>query len=157
MLDSFGDLRFDDSDLLRRCMRDVAQCLDRLRQVSRFPAARTGQAEAPQPGRAERSADDDIPWELEERLINMPLRRPRHLAEKARLELEKLYDTLLDLLSRGGALEEREQLYQNLKSVEACRDCVRSVCKVLEEVDKRLKAEEIPVLYGPPPFFMYEK
>lgn len=154
LLDSFGLLRHDDSDLLDRCLEDVNTCLDSLPQVSRFLAARAGQTETPQPGRT----DDDIPRDVEERLRNMPLRGPRTQAEKTRLELEKLYDTLLALLGRGGAREEeREQLYQNLKTVEVCRDRVRSVCKVLEEVDNRLKATVIPVLYGPPPFFMYEK
>ncbi len=152
VIDDSGDVRdIDEIDLIRRILDNIRECGIKMDAVSKSLAdiskrqrvkalLQTGKKET-----GEKSNYENPKFYFDEKYLREAVNLSGWIYE----QLKGLFDQVLNLIGKVNGRDDNELLYQNLKSIEECRDRMYTVNDSLVEINERLENIELSILYGP--------
>ena len=154
ILDSVGSTsNYDDNGFLVQSLISINECSEKMSAVSEalteiWDRSKPGFSVLQNKPSSYRGEDDSCPP-----FDNRYLRKAVNQSKVAFDSLKEVYDLVLDALGSARTRDDNELLYQNLKTIEECKDKVSIISSRIAAINESLEQCELEVLYGPPPFF----
>ena len=155
IMDSVGKARdLDDNDSIAQCFTIVNESSERMLSVYESLTEiinRQGNRNSTQ--KRENTTDkkeNENPFTL---ITERNIRKTVEKSSKAYEELKALFSMCLYSIGSMDSIDDKERLYQTLKTIESSRDSLQQVSNTLNDINQRIEQIELEALYAPPSYF----
>ncbi len=153
ILDSVGDAaRYDDNGFLVQSLSSINEYAEKMGIVSKSLSGISERSKlvfSLLHGKSAVVGDkNDSDTLFDDRYLRKAVKQSKYVSEM----LAKVYNLVLDALGSAGNQDDNELLYQNLKTIEECKEKLHLICNSIAAINESIERCELEVLYGPPPF-----